>query len=63
MSKKVMQRSEVEKNMTWDLSDLYAHEEDVINDLDKMNQLSLKMEKKYKGNLGDVDRILGTARL
>ncbi|NLB20161.1 MAG: oligoendopeptidase F [Clostridium sp.] len=58
MSKKVMQRSEVEKNMTWDLSDLYAHEEDVINDLDKMNQLSLKMEKKYKGNLGDVDRIL-----
>ena len=58
MSKKVMQRSEVEKNMTWDLSHLYAQEKDVINDLDKMDELSLQMEKKYKGNLKDADLIL-----
>ena len=58
MSKKVIQRSEVEKQMTWDLSHLYAQEKDVINDLDKMDELSLQMEKKYKGNLKDADLIL-----
>lgn len=51
MNKKVNERKDVDKNMTWDLSGLYKHEEEILNDLEEMNQLSLRMEEKYKNNL------------
>ncbi len=57
MKKEVLQRHQVDEKTTWDLTSLYSGEDDLEKDLEKMNLLSLKMEKEYKGNLGTAAMI------
>jgi oligoendopeptidase F len=44
-------RKDVPEELTWDLSLMYATEEDMYQDADQAKKLADEMEKKYKGNL------------
>lgn len=58
MNKKVILRGDVEKNMTWDLTELYASESKVKKDLASLDELSQKMEQNYKGKITDSSTVL-----
>ena len=44
-------RKDVPEELTWDLSHIYATEEDMYRDVEKMISLGKAMEEKYRGKL------------
>lgn len=54
---KLPMRSEVPVELTWDLTSIYKDEEALFADMEKMKNLSIEMEKKYKGNLNTPENI------
>lgn len=50
-------RKDVPEELTWDLSLLYASEEDMYRDADRAKQLADEIEKTYKGNLNTPEQI------
>lgn len=57
MSKALKERKDVEEALTWDLSAIYATEEEFQSDIKKMKELASKIEKTYKGELNTADKI------
>ena len=53
----VTMRADVPVELTWDLSLIYATPEDMQKDAERMNGLSLEMEKKYRGRLRTPEMI------
>ena len=54
---KLNMRKDVPVELTWDLSLLYATEEEMLSDFEKAKELSLQLEKEYKGKLTDAAAI------
>ncbi|MBQ6335445.1 MAG: oligoendopeptidase F [Erysipelotrichaceae bacterium] len=54
---KLMERKDVPVELTWDMSLLYASEEDYEKDLEKAKELCTQLEE-YKGKLNDSDNIV-----
>ncbi len=50
-------RKDVPQELTWDLSAIYATEEAMYADTEKMNALSRELEEKYRGRLDTPERI------
>lgn len=50
-------RKEVPVELTWDLSSIYASEEDMFRDAEKMKELCTHMEETYKGKLNTPQNI------
>lgn len=50
-------RKDVPKELTWDLSAIYATEEDMLADAEKMDTLSKEIEQRYKGKLNTPEQI------
>lgn len=50
-------RKDVPEELTWDLSLLYASEEDMYRDAARAKQLADEIEKTYKGNLNTPEKI------
>lgn len=53
----IIDRKDVDKELTWDLTALFKTEEDYEASLEKMVNLSKKIEKEFKGNLKDAKTI------
>lgn len=51
------ERKDVDKALTWDLSLLYKSDEDYKKDVEKIKELSSKIEKEYKGILNTAENI------
>lgn len=58
MEKKVLRRAEVKEKETWDLTRLYASEEDYLSDLDKLKDEVKKFKESYQGNLVDSEMLI-----
>ncbi len=50
-------RKDVPEELTWDLSALYATEEDMLADVRRMEDLSQEIETRYKGALSSPEQI------
>ena len=50
-------RKDVPEELTWDLSSIYAAEEEMYTDVDKLKRLSEHMVQTYKGNLNTPQTI------
>nr|WP_289765687.1 oligoendopeptidase F [uncultured Acetatifactor sp.] len=46
-------RKDIPAELTWDLSSIYATEEEMYADVEKLKSLSARMAEDYKGNLND----------
>lgn len=57
MPEKLKDRSEVEESLTWDLSKLYASEEEMYADAERMQALAKEIVAKWKGNLNTAENI------
>ena len=57
MAEELKSRKDVPKELTWDLSLIYATEEDMLRDAEKMEQLTQEMVEKYKGRLNTPEQI------
>lgn len=57
MAKTLIERKDVDPNLTWDLSAIYKTEEAFQNDVERMKELSQKIEKEYKGKLTTAENI------
>ena len=57
MAKVLKERKDVDEALTWDLSAIYATEEEFQSDVKEMKELALKIEKTYKGKLNTADKI------
>lgn len=57
MAETLKKRSEVEENLKWDTSLIFKTKEDMLAELDRMKRLSADIEKEYKGQLSDKDKI------
>lgn len=57
MEKVLKERKDVDENLTWDLSAIYATDEEFQKDVNEMKELSLKIEKEYKGKLKEAVKI------
>ena len=57
MAKTLLERKDVDPNLTWDLSAIYKTEEAFQNDVERMKELSQKIEKEYKGRLTTAENI------
>lgn len=57
MEKVLKERKDVDQALTWDLSAIYATDEEFQEDVKKMKELSLKIEKDYKGKLNTASKI------
>ncbi len=57
MARKLVERKNVPQEQTWNLKDLYATEEDLFSDLEKMKDLAKELEEEYKGRLDSPERI------
>lgn len=53
----LMMRKDVPEELTWDLTAIYATEEDMLRDAEKMEEMSLEIEKRYKGKLNTAEQI------
>ena len=53
----MIMRKDVPEELTWDLSSIYADEEEMYRDAEKMEQLAKEMAKRYKGRLTDAETI------
>lgn len=52
MGKTLKERKDVDQSLTWDLSTIYKTEEDFNQAVKKAQQLTLEIERNYKGRLG-----------
>ncbi|MCH5342243.1 MAG: oligoendopeptidase F [Acetatifactor sp.] len=50
-------RKDVPEELTWDLSAIYATEEEMLRDAEKMEALSKEIEQRYKGKLDTPEQI------
>ena len=57
MKKVLKNRKDVDPSLTWDLSAIYATEEKFQSAVKEMKELSLKIEKDYKGKLNAANKI------
>lgn len=57
MAEELKSRKDVPEELTWDLSHIYASEEDMLRDVEKMERLAREIEEKYKGRLDTPERI------
>lgn len=57
MAEELKSRKEVPEALTWDLSHIYATEEDMLRDAEKLEQLTAELVEKYKGELNTPERI------
>lgn len=57
MAEELKARSEVPEELTWDLTKLYATEEAMYRDADKMKEMSGHIADTYRGRLDTPDRI------
>lgn len=57
MAEELKSRKEVPEELTWDLSHIYASEEDMLRDAEKMERLAREIAEKYKGRLDTPERI------
>ena len=57
MEKILKDRKDVEEALTWDLSAIYATDEEFQRDVKEMKELSLKIEKEYKGKLNTTSKV------
>lgn len=57
MGKVLKERKDVDKALTWDLSAIYATDEEFQRDVKDMKELSLKIEKDYKDKLNEASKI------
>lgn len=53
----ILDRKDVEKELTWDLSAIFKSEEEYENKLEKIVDLSKEIEEKFKGKLKDASTI------
>lgn len=58
MAEKLLSRSEVPQELTWDLSLIYANEELMWKDVEECKALVDEMESAYKGHLDTADNIV-----
>lgn len=59
MAKALLERKDVDVALTWDLSAIYKTEEAFQKDVERMKELSNKIEKEYKGKLNTPEMING----
>lgn len=57
MAEELKDRKEVPVELTWDLSRIYATEEDMLRDAREMEQLTREIVEQYKGRLDTPERI------
>ena len=57
MGKVLKERKDVDEALTWDLSAIYATDEEFKRDVKEMKDLSLKIEKAYKSKLNTASNI------
>lgn len=57
MAEELKDRKEVPVELTWDLSRIYATEEDMLRDAGEMEQLTREIVEQYKGRLDTPERI------
>lgn len=57
MAEELKDRKEAPEELTWDLSRIYAAEEDMLRDAQEMERLTQEIVKQYKGRLDTPERI------
>lgn len=57
MAEELKDRKDVPVELTWDLSKIYATEEDMLRDVEEMKTLAKRIVDKYKGNLNTPENI------
>lgn len=57
MGKVLKERKDIDQALTWDLSAIYATDEEFQSALKQMKQLSVEIEKEYKGKLNTANNI------
>ena len=57
MAEELKDRKDVPAELTWDLSKIYATEEDMFRDAEKMEKLAQSMVEKYRGKLNTPENI------
>ncbi len=57
MAEELKSRKEVAEELTWDLSHIYASEEDMLRDAEKMEKLAQEIVEKYRGRLDTPEQI------
>lgn len=63
MGKKLLDRKDVDVNLTWDLSSIYATEADFEEALNSLTNLTGKIETEFKGNLKNAENIVACVDL
>lgn len=53
MGKVLLERKDVDENLTWDLTSIFKKEEDFEQAVKKAEELSIELEREYKGKLKD----------
>ena len=51
MAEELKDRKDVPRELTWDLSKIYATQEDMLRDADKMEKLAQEIVERFKGKL------------
>lgn len=57
MAEELKERKEVPEELTWDLTRIYATEEDMLRDAREMERLTREIVEQYKGRLDTPERI------
>ena len=57
MAEELSARKDVPVELTWDLTRIYATEEDMLHDAEKMEELTRKIVEQYKGKLNTPENI------
>ncbi len=57
MAKVLLERKEVDENLTWDLTSIFKTEEDFEQAVKKAEELSIELEREYKGKLKDSSAV------
>ena len=59
MAEELKNRKDIPEELTWDLSQIYASEEDMFRDAEEVKRLAKHIEENYKGKLDTPERIEG----
>ena len=54
----ILNRSEVDKNLTWDTSAIFKSKEEARKEANDLLEASLKLKENYEGKLNDFDTIV-----
>ncbi|MCM1057353.1 MAG: oligoendopeptidase F [Firmicutes bacterium] len=57
MAEELKDRKDIPKELTWDLTQIYAAEEDMLRDVEEVKRLAKHMEETYRGKLDTPERI------